>query len=110
MATQHGRTQFNVAINQVHKGQSGERIAEKLQQTADRFLEKQLGRRIVLTFVGEIPADPAMEAAVLARSPAVVRDARSPAAVALAGLAQTLARQTLPSLGLREQNSGLTGG
>ena len=101
LAFRQARTSFSVAINQVRKGQSGEAVARKMQQTADHFLQEQFGRRIVLDFAGEIPADSAIEASVRARNPAVLRDPQSPAALALGKLARVLARQNPVSLGLR---------
>lgn len=102
MAFQQERSRFSLAINQVRKGQSGEAVARKMQQTADQFLQEQFGRRIVLDFAGEIPADAAIEASVRARMPAILRDPQSPAALALDRLARTLAVQRPALLGLRD--------
>lgn len=101
MASQQERSNFWLAINQVRKGQSGEAVAQKMQQTADRFLQEQFGRRIVLDFLGEIPSDPAMAASVRARTPVILHDPAAPAALALGRFAQALAAKRPALRGLR---------
>jgi len=105
MAYQQERARFSVAINQVRKGQSGAAVVQKMQKTADHFLQEQFGHRIVLDFAGEIPADPAIEASVRARTPAILRDPAAPAAVALGKLARYITAQKPPARGLREAHA-----
>jgi flagellar biosynthesis protein FlhG len=101
MASQQERSGFGIVVNQVRKNQSGQVIAAKLQQTADRFLKEQFGHRILLEFAGEIPADSAVEASVRARTPVLMHDAQSPAAREFEKLARFVAKQTPQVLGLR---------
>jgi flagellar biosynthesis protein FlhG len=102
MASQQQRQRFDVVINQVRKGENGAAVAEKLQHTADNFLQKQFGRRIVLEFAGEIPTDPAIVASVRARQPVILRAPQTPAAMALSDLARTLALRKPKLFGLRD--------
>ena len=101
MALQQGRERFGLVVNQLHKGQDGGGIARKLQQIADRFLPDQVAQRVALEFVGSIPADPAMERSVRARTPVVLHEPESPAAVALRALARAVSVQPPRLRGLR---------
>ncbi len=101
MALQQGRERFGLVVNQVHKGQDGREIAHNLQQIADRFLPGQVAHRVGLEFVGEIPADSAMERSVRARTPVVLHEPESAAAGALRALARVVSMQPPRLRGLR---------
>lgn len=101
LALQQNRSQFSLAINMVRKEGQGKTVAAKLQQTADRFLQQQFGRRIALDYLGEIPADVAVEVSVRARTPVLLHDSTSPAARALDQISGIVARQKPAAAGLR---------
>jgi len=101
LAFHQGRSHFSLVINQTPKERSGDVVAQQLQQIADRFLPDQLGRPIVLEFVGAIPSDPAVERSVRARVPVVLHAPEAPAAQALQDLARVLDRQPKRPRGLR---------
>jgi flagellar biosynthesis protein FlhG len=90
MATQQGRSRFYVVMNRVAHPQEGRRLAEQLQQVADRFLGPRLGRRVSLVYLGAIPSDTSVERSVCRRQLVAAYAPSSPAARAFTAVAASL--------------------
>lgn len=79
-------TRCSVVVNQVRTRRDADETAGRLVSAAERFLDCPLGT------LGSIPWDPAMPRAVRARTPALLASARKPAARAISGIAEVVAR------------------
>jgi len=90
MTMQQDRSRFFLVMNQVTKERPGRPLAEQLQRVADRFLREQLGKAVTLSYLGAVPADPAVEHSVCRRQLLMVHAPDTPAAQALAQVATEL--------------------
>ena len=70
LATQQGRTNIQLVVNQVHRAGEGRAIRGQLQQVVDRFVTPSMAEGsppIKIDLLGEIPTDPAVREAVQRR-------------------------------------------
>ncbi len=67
LATQQGRQQVRLVINQSTRPGDGRAITTQLQQVLDRFVGKSTGKPMRLVHLGDIPADSAVRQAVMRR-------------------------------------------
>jgi flagellar biosynthesis protein FlhG len=83
----------SVVMNRVTVPEEGRRAAERLQVVAKRFLD------LPVELLGLIPEDPRLPRAVKAQRPLLLEYPRSPAAIALLGIAARLAKRPVPATG-----------
>jgi flagellar biosynthesis protein FlhG len=67
LATQQGRRQVGLLVNQANRVGEGKLICGQLQQVLQRFVGPQPGQPFRLDLLGEVRADPAVRQAVLKR-------------------------------------------
>ncbi|RZL11266.1 MAG: MinD/ParA family protein [Rubrivivax sp.] len=68
LASQQGREQMHLVINQVGRVGEGRTICQQLQQVVERFVQTPSGVPPKLNFMGDIPLDPSVREAVRRRS------------------------------------------
>ncbi len=90
LASTQPRRAIRLLVNQVHKPGEGRIIRGQLQQVIDRFVSPQLAVPVRLSFLGEVPADPAVREAVLNRQVLMEALPGSAAAQAVAAAAARL--------------------
>jgi flagellar biosynthesis protein FlhG len=95
LATQQGRKQIRMIVNQTIRAGDGRAITGQLQQVLDRFVSPTTGQAVRLLHLGDIPADPAVRDAVMRRQLLLVHNAGAPAALAVAQLASKLEETVL---------------
>ena len=94
LATQQGRSAIRLVVNQCGQAGEGRTIRNQLQLVVNRFVLPMLaaGREpTVLELVGEVPLDPAVRDAVLARRLLVDAQPGAPAAAAIGAIAARVA-------------------
>ncbi|MFN7087862.1 MAG: MinD/ParA family protein [Burkholderiales bacterium] len=96
LAAQQRRTTLHMVLNQLGRNGEGHTLVTQLQQVVDRFLNTAEGPPVKLSFLGEIPADPAVVQAIRKRRLLLEHAPASAVARALTGIARTLDR--LPCL------------
>ena len=90
LAMQQKRQQVRIIVNQTARAGDGRAITGQLQQVLDRFVTPEAGSAIRLLHLGDIPADPAVREAVMRRQLLMTATPGSPAAMAIAQLANKL--------------------
>jgi flagellar biosynthesis protein FlhG len=90
LASQQGRRELRVIVNQTPRGGDGRGVAGQLQQVIDRFVEPAVGAPVKLKLLGDVPLDPAVRDAVKKRQLVVEAMPGTPAAQALVALAAKL--------------------
>ena len=90
LATQQGRSQMHVAVNQTQRLGEGRGVAQQLQTVIDRFVHLPDGGTVKINYVGEIPTDPSVRQAVQRRQLLMTSYPGAPAALALGNLAGKL--------------------
>jgi flagellar biosynthesis protein FlhG len=68
LASQQGREQVHVVVNQVARVGEGRPICQQLQQVVGRFVQTPSGVSPKLNFLGDIPLDSAVREAVQRRT------------------------------------------
>lgn len=92
MQQNHEVHTFKILANMVPDMKTAKDIFVRLYKACDHFLTG-----VSLEFVGAIPRDPLVRAAVINQKPFFVSNAKSPAGVAIAELAQTIQTWDIPS-------------
>lgn len=92
MQQNHGVHTFKILANMVPDMKAAKDIFVRLYKACDHFLTG-----VSLEFVGAIPRDPLVRAAVINQKPFFVSDAKSPAGAAIAELATTIQTWDIPS-------------
>jgi len=95
---QQKRQTVRMVINQTARLGDGRAITVQLQQVLDRFVATEPGRPIKLVHMGDIPADPAVRQAVMRRQLLSLSMPGSPAAMAVAQLAQKVQETVIPRI------------
>jgi flagellar biosynthesis protein FlhG len=90
LASQQGREQMHVVVNQVNRVGEGRPICQQLQQVIARFVKTPSGVEPKLNFLGEIPQDNAVREAVQRRSLLMELHPGSPAAQGVVQIATRL--------------------
>lgn len=90
LSMQQKRRQVRMIINQTVRPGDGRAITGQLQQVLDRFVSTDTGRPVRLIHLGDIPADPSVRAAVMRRQLLTINNPNSPAALAIAQLANKI--------------------
>lgn len=90
LATQQGRRDIRLVINQVGRLGDGRGIAGQLQQVVDRFVAPAVGEPVRLTLVGEVPSDESVRESVRKRQLVVEALPGSAAAQGITALAAKL--------------------
>jgi flagellar biosynthesis protein FlhG len=90
LASQQGRRELRLVVNQTPRGGDGRSVAGQLQQVIDRFVEPAVGAPVKLKLLGDVPLDPAVRDAVKKRQLVVEAMPGTPAAQALVVLAAKL--------------------
>ncbi|UUX95264.1 MinD/ParA family protein [Aquabacterium sp. J223] len=88
LANTQQRQDLNLIVNQVSRPGEGRVIRGQLQQVVDRYVSPPLGLPVRLHFLGEVPVDPAVREAVQRRQLLLQCFPGSPAAQAVAAVAQ----------------------
>jgi flagellar biosynthesis protein FlhG len=88
LANTQQRQDLSLVVNQVSRPGEGRVIRGQLQQVVDRYVTPQLGLPVRLHFLGEVPVDPAVREAVQRRQLLLQCFPGSPAAQAVAAVAQ----------------------
>ncbi len=91
LAVQQGRTSTLLAVNQTGRSGEGPGVARQLQAVIERFVQLPTGGQVQLTYLGDIPSDPAVRDAVQRRQLLMLSYPGSKAAAAITGLARRLA-------------------
>ena len=95
LATQQRRRAIRLVVNQVSQAGEGRAIRNQLQLVVDRFVVPQveaLDEPLKLDFLGEIPTDPNVRDTVQKRRLLLDAMPGTPAAQAIVGVAERLAR------------------
>jgi flagellar biosynthesis protein FlhG len=90
LAMQQKRQHVRVLINQAARAGDGRAITSQLQQVLDRFVPTDTGQPMRLIHMGDIPADPSVRDAVMRRQLLQLHMPGSPAALAIAQLANKI--------------------
>jgi flagellar biosynthesis protein FlhG len=90
LSMQQKRRQVRMIINQTARPGDGRAITGQLQQVLDRFVSTDTGRPVRLIHLGDIPADTAVRDAVMRRQLLTLIAPNSPAALAIAQLANKI--------------------
>jgi len=90
-ATAQGRRQISLVVNQTRRPGEGRMVRQQLQQVVDRYVSPGLDTPVRLELLGELPADPAVRDAVQRRELLFETLPGTPAAMALAAIADRLA-------------------
>ena len=90
LATQQGRRQVQLTVNQTHRLGEGRNIAQQLQTVIDRFVQLPDGGKIHIDYLGDIPSDSAVREAVQRRQLMLLNYPGSSAAKAINQLAGKL--------------------
>lgn len=90
LSMQQKRRQVRMIINQTVRPGDGRAITGQLQQVLDRFVSTDTGRPVRLIHLGDIPADPSVRDAVMRRQLLSINNPNSPAALAIAQLANKI--------------------
>jgi len=90
LSMQQKRRQVRMIINQTVRPGDGRAITGQLQQVLDRFVSTDTGRPVRLIHLGDIPADPSVRDAVMRRQLLSINNPNSPAAMAIAQLANKI--------------------
>ena len=91
LAATQGRRELLLAVNQTLKPGEGRMIRGQLQLVIDRFVSPGVDAPVKLEFVGELPVDPSVRAAVQKRQLLLELYPGSPAALAVLALAGRIA-------------------
>jgi len=91
LATAQGRRQISLVVNQTRRRGEGRMVRQQLQQVVDRYVSPGLDTPVRLELLGELPADPAVRDAVQRRELLFETLPGTPAAMALAAIADRLA-------------------
>jgi flagellar biosynthesis protein FlhG len=91
------RSRVHLVINQVRRPGEGVTLTKQLQQVVDRFLTSAEAPPPQLGFLGEIPHDADVPAAVRSRRLLLESSPGSPVSLAITGIAGRLSRQLLAS-------------
>jgi flagellar biosynthesis protein FlhG len=91
LATAQGRRQISLVVNQTRRPGEGRMVRQQLQQVVDRYVSPGLDTPVRLELLGELPADPAVRDAVQRRELLFETLPGTPAAMALAAIADRLA-------------------
>ncbi len=89
MVKQQGRSRFSLVMNEASKAR-GQAISQQLQQVSTQFLRGRHGSPISMSYLGAIPADPAVERSVCLRKLLMTSSPKSPAASAILEIAKSL--------------------
>ncbi len=84
LVTAHPRTDISLVVNRVHNPEEGLGAADRICQTARRFLG------VEVRYIGSMPEDAEVQVSVADRVPFLVRDPHSPAAAFVRYAAETL--------------------
>lgn len=98
LATQQRRQQVRLVVNQAARPGDGRAITSQLQQVLDRFVATDTGRPVRLVHMGDIPADTAVREAVMRRQLLLQQMPGTPAALAVAQLANKIETTVLRSV------------
>lgn len=90
LSMQQKRRQVRMIINQTVRPGDGRAITGQLQQVLDRFVSTDTGRPVRLIHLGDIPVDPSVRDAVMRRQLLSINNPNSPAALAIAQLANKI--------------------
>lgn len=90
LATQQGRREVKLIVNQVPRSGDGRAVAGQLKQVIDRFVAPPLGSAVELTLIGDVPIDAGVRDAVKKRQLVVQSMPGTPAAQAIVALAARL--------------------
>lgn len=90
LSMQQKRRHVRMIINQTVRPGDGRAITGQLQQVLDRFVSTDTGRPVRLIHLGDIPADPSVRDAVMRRQLLSLHNPNSPAALAIAQLANKI--------------------
>jgi flagellar biosynthesis protein FlhG len=90
LATAQGRRQISLVVNQTRRPGEGRMVRQQLQQVVDRYVSPGLDTPVRLELLGELPADPAVRDAVQRRELLFETLPGTPAAMALAAIADRL--------------------
>ena len=90
LAVQQGRDHVHLVINQAARMGDGRAITAQLQQVLDRYVGTEVGKRVRLLHVGDIPIDMSVREAVMRRQLLMLTAGGCPAAVAVTALAGKL--------------------
>jgi flagellar biosynthesis protein FlhG len=90
LATQQKRQHVRMVVNQAARPGDGRAITSQLQQVLERFVPTESGRPVRLLHMGDIPADTAVREAVMRRQLLLQSMPGSPAALAVAQLANKI--------------------
>jgi flagellar biosynthesis protein FlhG len=90
LATQQGRREMRLVVNQVARGGDGRGVATQLQQVVDRFVSPAVGEPVRIGLLGDVPHDVAVRDAVKKRQLVVDIAPGSAAAQAIVVLAARL--------------------
>ena len=90
LATQQKRQHLRLVVNQAARAGDGRAITSQLQQVLNRFVTTETGRPVRLMHLGDIPADNAVREAVMRRQLLLQGAPGSPAALAVAQLANKI--------------------
>ena len=91
LAAAQGRRQISLVVNQTRRPGEGRMVRQQLQQVVDRYVSPGLDTPVRLELLGELPADPAVRDAVQRRELLFETLPGTPAAMALAAIADRLA-------------------
>ena len=91
LAQTQGRRRLQLLVNQVRRPGEGRAVCQQLQTVVDRYVAPSLGAPVRLDLLGEIPSDPAVREAVLARRLLLEAMPGTPAAVAVVQAATKMA-------------------
>jgi flagellar biosynthesis protein FlhG len=90
LAVQQNRDHVHLVVNQAARMGDGRAITAQLQQVLDRYVGTEVGKRVRLQHLGDVPIDPSVREAVMRRQLLLLTAAGCPAAVAVNNLAAKL--------------------
>lgn len=93
LISQQQRRSLRLIVNQTTRAGSGPAITRQLQQVLDRFVVAAPGQSFSLVHLGDLPSDPEVRQSVMRRQLLMQTAPGSPAAMALARIAETLDTQ-----------------
>lgn len=96
LTTQQKRNSMRLVINQAARPGDGRAITGQLQQVLNRFVTTESGQPMRLIHMGDIPADKAVRESVMRRQLLLQSTPGSPAALAMAQLANKIKTMLMP--------------
>ena len=92
LALHQERVRMRLVVNQTGRPGEGRAVCDQMQAVVDRFVKTATGAKVMLDFLGQVPADPAMRESVRRRELLLDCFPGSAAARSLTAIAARLAR------------------